>query len=385
VLPLGSKHQELAHQVGVLRVFHRFPISSWMATLVSPILRSMVIWFGSLEFMSTGFGYDMILLSVKGPGGARIMPTRSKAPKRPRHHASPPKRRRGQHRHRPSSASRSSPRTRRAVVQEPTAPCTEATGTTARRHDGHATASGGSVPRAPSPLMVLLPLGLFAARRAHPFGIDNAATSLARTICPDARTYMEQPSVLSCGAGTQQQVQQAAEQSDFSLVRGLRHLGPGRYTITSLRQQLAELGRVCFYTAESDPNSESDSYDPTRKFFNIDEAVATTDYTQDAAASGRAPIAREDPRTPGNDGQVDPPPQDDKAAILVQLRELKAKLNEDRERLTQLERALERDQPHPHGGGTLHRSSEMRSQSHSSAASLEPARTSWQRPCCCVT
>ena len=35
----------------------------------------MVIWFGSLGFMSTGFGYDMILLSIKGPGGARIMPT----------------------------------------------------------------------------------------------------------------------------------------------------------------------------------------------------------------------------------------------------------------------------------------------------------------------
>jgi len=34
----------------------------------------MVIWFASLEFMSTGFGYDMILLSVKGPGGDRITP-----------------------------------------------------------------------------------------------------------------------------------------------------------------------------------------------------------------------------------------------------------------------------------------------------------------------
>ena len=33
-----------------------------MATNVSPILRSMVFWFGSLEFMSTGFSYDMILL-----------------------------------------------------------------------------------------------------------------------------------------------------------------------------------------------------------------------------------------------------------------------------------------------------------------------------------
>jgi len=36
----------------------------------------MVIWFGSLEFMSTGFGYDMILHSIKGPGGVRIMPPR---------------------------------------------------------------------------------------------------------------------------------------------------------------------------------------------------------------------------------------------------------------------------------------------------------------------
>jgi len=53
-----------------------------MATFVFPILRSTVIWFGSLEFMSTGFGYDMILLSVKGPGGARIAPARLRAPRR---------------------------------------------------------------------------------------------------------------------------------------------------------------------------------------------------------------------------------------------------------------------------------------------------------------
>ena len=153
-----------------------------MATLVSSIPHSTVIWFGSLEFMSTGFGYDMILLSIKGPGGVRIMPTRSKALRRPRHHASPPKRRRGQHGHRPSTASRTSPRTRRVVVQEPTAPCAEATSTTTRRQDSHTTASGGSVPRAPSTLTALLPHGLFAARRAHPFGVDNVA-SLARTTC----------------------------------------------------------------------------------------------------------------------------------------------------------------------------------------------------------
>jgi len=63
--PPGEKHRQLARQVGVLRVFHRSPIPFQMATLASPIPRSTVIWFGTLEFMSTGFGYDMILLSIK--------------------------------------------------------------------------------------------------------------------------------------------------------------------------------------------------------------------------------------------------------------------------------------------------------------------------------
>ena len=103
VLPLGVKTPTVGVPGRGPTCFHRFPISFQMATPVSPIPRSTVIWFGSLEFMSTGFGYDMILLSIKGPGGARITPTRSKAPRWPRHHAFPHKRRRGQHCHHPTS------------------------------------------------------------------------------------------------------------------------------------------------------------------------------------------------------------------------------------------------------------------------------------------
>ena len=331
--------------------YYRFPISFWMATYVSPIPRSTVIWFGSLEFMSTGFGYDMILLSIKGPGEARVMPTRSKALRWPHHHASPPKRRCGQHRHRPTTTARSSPRAVRAMVEEPTAPHAKAKVMTARRQDDRATASGGSVPRAPSPPSALLPRKLFATRQMLPFGMDNAMTSLARTICLGAGTSVERPLALPRDTETQQQTQQVAKRPDFPRIRGLQCLGPGQYTITTLRQQLAEEGRGCFCSAEPDPDSESNNYDPTRECFNIDEVVATTDNTQDAAAGGRAPAVREDPRTPGNNGQVDPPPQDDKAVQLAQLRELKAKLDEDRERLSQLERALEQDPPHPHGGG----------------------------------
>ena len=122
---------------------------------------------------------------------------------------------------------------------------------------------------------------------------------------------------------------------------------------------MVEEGRGCFYAAEPDPDSESDSYDPTRECYKIDGEVPTTDETQDAVAGGRAPVAREDPRTPWNDGPVDPPAQDDKAAQLAQLRELKAQLDEDRERLAQLERALERDQPHSHAEGVRGRAREV--------------------------
>ena len=75
---------------------------------------------------------------------------------------------------------------------------------------------------------------------------------------------------------------------------------------TRPRQRLLEEGRGCFYAAEPDSDSESDIYDPTRECFNIDGEVETTDETQDAVAGGRAPVAREDPRTPGNNGQVNP-------------------------------------------------------------------------------
>jgi len=173
-----------------------------MATLTSPIPRSTVIWFGSLEFMSTGSGYDMILLSIKGPGGARVAPARQRAPRRPRHHASPPKKRRGQHHRRPSASSRPAVRARQEVTQESTAPRAKTVGMMARRHEDRTT-TGGDAPRALSPNARLLPHGLFAPRRVLPFGLDNATASLARTICPNAQTYMERPMVLPRDPGAQ--------------------------------------------------------------------------------------------------------------------------------------------------------------------------------------
>ena len=242
------------------------------------------------------------------------------------------------------------------MAQEPTAPHAETAGMTAQRHEDRTTTLGDGAPCALLPATALLPHGLFAPRRALPFSLDNAAASLARTICPNAQTYVERPMVLPRDTGARQRT---SELQDFSQVRGLRCLGPRRYTITSLRQRLLEEGRGCFYAAEPDSDSESDSYDPTRECFHIDGAVQTTDETQYAVAGGRAPGAREVPRTPRNDGQVDPPPQEDRAVQLAQLREHKVKLDEDRERLALLEQILEHDQPYPPGGSVHRRAREV--------------------------
>ena len=201
----------------------------------------------------------------------------------------------------PSASPQPAVRARQEAAREPIAPCT--TGTTAQRHEDHTT-TGGDAPRALSPTARLHPHRLFASRGTLPFGLDNAAASLARAICPNAQTYVERPMVLPCDPRAQRPT---SELPDFSQVRGLRRLGLGQYTITSLRQRLLEEGRGCFYTAEPDSGSKSDSHDPTRECFHIDGAVETTDETQDAVAGGRAPAAREYPRTPGNDGHVDPP------------------------------------------------------------------------------
>ena len=83
----------------------------------------------------------------------------------------------------------------------------------------------------------------------------------------------------------------------------------------------------CFYTAaEPDPDSGSNSYDPTRECFNIvDGAVAATDDTEDdgnAAATATSPAVGANPKNLGQEEWPDPPPpQDDKATQLMQLRE----------------------------------------------------------------
>jgi hypothetical protein len=186
--------------------------------------------------------------------------------------------------------------------------------------------------------------------------------------------------------------QQASELPDFSQVRGLRRLGPRRYTITSLRQRLLEEGRGCFYATEPDSDSESDSYDPTRECFHIDGAVETTDETQDAFAGGRAPTAREDPRTLGNDGQVDPrrrktEPRNSRSYGSSKQSSMKiASASSCSNRFSSKTNHTHLAEVSADGPGKcIDRSSKTRIRSSPSVVSPERARTSSQQQCCYAT
>jgi hypothetical protein len=105
-------------------------------------------------------------------------------------------------------------------MEGPIALCTKAAVTTARRQSDCTTALRGSVPHAPSPPSALLPHGLFATRRMLPFGLDKAATSLARTC-------VERPVVLPHDTETRQQARQVAECPGFPQICRPRCLGLG--------------------------------------------------------------------------------------------------------------------------------------------------------------
>ena len=311
--------------------------------------------------MSTGFGYDMILLSVKGPGGARVAPALLRAPRRPHLHTSPPKKRRGQRHHHPSASSRPIVRAGQEVTQEPTAPHAETAGMMARFHEDRTTTMGDGAPRAPSPATTLLPHRLFAPRRALPFGLDNAVASLATATCPNAQTYMERPMVLPRDTGAQQQM---SELADFSHVRGLRRLGPGRYTITSLRQRLLEKGHGWFYAAESDFDSESDSVEPL----------------QQGNTPGRLGTMVESTPLHQKTGPRNLRSYESSKRSSMKIASASSCMNRSSSRTSHIRLAevsadgLER---------YIGRSSETGNPSSPSAVSLEWAKTSWRQQCCC--
>jgi hypothetical protein len=153
----------------------------------------------------------------------------------------------------------------------------------------------------------LLLHGLFAARRLLLFDLDNAVTSLARTVLPRANTHAERPLALACGVIAQKEIPSSVKSPSFLQICRPQPLGLGWYTLAMWRHQLAEKWRGCFYTTiEPNPDTKSDSYNPTREYFNVmDGAVATTDDTEDDGNAATAtPFQQEEP-TPGPLGRED--------------------------------------------------------------------------------
>jgi tyrosyl-tRNA synthetase len=110
-----------------------------------------------------------------------------------------------------------------------------------------------------------------------------------------------------------------------------------------------------YYFSAPDSDFADDTYDPTRKCFNIDGAIAS-DSEDEAAVGGR--------NTPP---QVELPAERDEAQFLVdqgmqleQIRELQDRLDEERENLRLLQRTLEHERvARAHGGGARERARDV--------------------------
>jgi len=201
--------------------------------------------------MSTSFGNEMIQLSVRGLDGASIVPSRSgRATRRPHHNSSLPKRRRDQHHHsclttttwsppladRPSDLVEGPLGLRSGVVSKPAS----------RGDDRYTVASSELNSRMTSPPSTLLPHGLFASRCLLPFDLNNTMATSSMMIRPNASAHMEQPLALLCGATMQRETSLSAKNLSFLQIRKPRARRRGQYTLTTLRQQLAEEWRGCF-------------------------------------------------------------------------------------------------------------------------------------------
>jgi hypothetical protein len=112
-----------------------------------------------------------------------------------------------------------------------------------------------------------------------------------------------------------------------------------------------------YYFGAPDSDSADDSYDPTRKCFHIDGAIASDSEAEAAAGGGNATPSHA--MLPGarNEDQL---LEADQGAQLEQIQELQAKLDEERERLRLLQQTLEREcAVRVHGGGARERARDV--------------------------
>ena len=65
--PPVPKHRQLARQVGAPACQLRHPSKFRMADYIRPLRLGTIVWLGSLEFMSLGHEYDMVLLTPRTP------------------------------------------------------------------------------------------------------------------------------------------------------------------------------------------------------------------------------------------------------------------------------------------------------------------------------
>jgi hypothetical protein len=163
-----------------------------------------VIWFGSLEFMSLGYAYDMVLLPPRSPSDDNSSPRRQKRGRQPGHQ--------GHHSHHarhmrwvrknphacsgiegdsPSSPKSSHPTAKIGSLVRDMRGTHLATGTTLLAHGASARrcSRGSSRPVGSAPAT----RGIVVVPSSFPYGLNNVATGYSRSMRPTMSSYMGLP------------------------------------------------------------------------------------------------------------------------------------------------------------------------------------------------
>jgi hypothetical protein len=290
--------------------------------MATPLYLSTVIRFGSLEFMSLGYNYDMILLPLGTPFGSDFSPLHRRCGRHSGHHGH--RSRRAHHARRVWGSPRPSSRTRGESPSSSESSCAVARvgsltrdlsrigsvtdeapmawDTTIKRHVKEPPCNTGPTSAVG---------GLVAAVSPFPYGLDNAAMIHSRSI---------RPTMGSCTGLPQYRLLTTFELSETMIETS---------STGSSGDSDGWAGADSFGLCDSD----GANYDPSRECFHVGSEETDPVDAALVGQSARALLQRTLPTGPLWERPAMSAPVGTHQAELEQLRELEAKVDEHRQQL----------------------------------------------------
>jgi len=258
-----------------------------MADPIRPLRLGMVIWFGSLEFISLGQEYDLVLLPPRAPraddGVAHQQPGRRRHPGRRSRHARQPRR---EHDH-PDTARPQGDMPRSVGIPCPAVGTRSLVGdlsglslgrgkTPVTRSDAPSSSSAPPPPEEPT----TAEQGPAMAPSPYPFGLRNAAAAYASAHMEPSGRHRRFSLDFSTATLTHTHCGSSEEDETWAgaYFSGLRNL-------EAMRRFLAA-SDYCFSYSDSD---DEGTYDPTRECFHIGLRMPGAN-NENEGAGNRSPL-----------------------------------------------------------------------------------------------